>query len=251
MGPNVKSAAEERVIPLLEGRITDGQICNHVVTTPIHGTVIEVGAGSGMWADAFARVRATTSLHAKNVVPQSDSSKSGIAKIYGVERNLKSAAALRQRVKGVGLADIYEVLPVGIESLINPGASVGCIPPESVDCIAGALCLCSIPDADRIIRHLYDLLKPGGQWYVYEHVKASRGGFLLRLYQSGFLVSFRVQNSITNQKSQGFSAIRGLSSSNPVKSVVPLKGASGKLGSDKMWILFSRPMKDHTMSCLT
>ncbi|KAI4597954.1 hypothetical protein KJ359_003761 [Pestalotiopsis sp. 9143b] len=173
MGPEVKANGQERVIPLLEGRISGGRMHEHQVAAPIHGTVIEVGAGSGMWADVLGRF----------VAAKGSARTSGITKIYGVEPNPKSAAALRQRVTALGLEDIYEVVPVGIESLNQPGVWAGMVAPESVDCIAGVLCLCSIPDPDENIKHLYRLLKPGGHWYVYEHVKASRGGFWLKLYQ--------------------------------------------------------------------
>ncbi|PHH86055.1 hypothetical protein CDD83_10823 [Cordyceps sp. RAO-2017] len=90
---------------------------------------------------------------------------------------------MRQRVRDVGLGEVYEVVPVGIESVGDPAAWAGQIPPGSVDCIVGILCLCSIPDPDENIRRLYKLLKPGGRWYVYEHVEATRGGPLLSLYQ--------------------------------------------------------------------
>ena len=190
VGPSVKEAGEARVIPLLEGRVSGGRIHDAVVGTPVHGTVIEVGAGSGMWADVFARIGAGA--------PDSDSAGSGagarkrrqaggagggITKIYGVEPHPQSAAALRKRVKEVGLGDVYEVVPVGIESVSDPKAWDGHIAPGSVDCIVGVLCLCSIPDPEENIKHLYKLLKPGGHWYVYEHVKTTRGGPLFSLYQ--------------------------------------------------------------------
>jgi SAM-dependent methyltransferase len=106
-----------------------------------------------------------------------------ISKIYGIEPNPQSYTALRQRVKDIGLEDVYEVVPVGIEDVTDPTAWDGKIEPGSVDCIVGVLCLCSIPDQEKNIHYLYNLLKPGGRWYVYEHVKATRGGLFMRLYQ--------------------------------------------------------------------
>lgn len=109
---------------------------------------------------------------------------SGLTKIYGVEPNPQSADALRQRVREVGLGDVYEVVPVGIESLSDPAAWTGTtIEPGSIDCIVSILCMCSIPDQEKNAKALYELLKPGGRWYVYEHVKAERGGILISLYQ--------------------------------------------------------------------
>ncbi|KAF7540742.1 hypothetical protein G7054_g1116 [Neopestalotiopsis clavispora] len=178
MGPEVKANGQERVIPLLEGRISGGRVHDQPVTSPIHGTVIEVGAGSGMWMDVLARF-----IAGKGSADGTTKSAAKITKIYGVEPNPKSAAALQQRVQALGLEDTYEVVPVGIESLHQPGVWAGRVAPESVDCIVGVLCLCSIPDPEENIKHLYKLLKPGGHWYVYEHVRASRGGFWHSLYQ--------------------------------------------------------------------
>ncbi|KAJ4863120.1 methyltransferase domain-containing protein [Trichoderma breve] len=169
VGPNVKLNGEQRVIPLLEG---------------LYGTVIEVGAGSGMWADVLARFRENTS-DADNAAGLRNRKTTGghITKIYGVEPNPISAKALEKRVKDLGMDDIYQVVPVGIESVDDPSAWNGKIEPGSVDCIVGVLCLCSIPEPEKNIKLLYKLLKPGGHWYVYEHVKVWRGGPLISLYQ--------------------------------------------------------------------
>ncbi|ETS81573.1 hypothetical protein PFICI_06575 [Pestalotiopsis fici W106-1] len=185
MGPEVKANGQERVIPLLEGRISGGRVHDRPVASPIHGTVIEVGAGSGMWMDVLGRFVAGAASSTKSAAQ--------ITRIYGVEPNPKSAAALRQRVQALGLEDTYEVVPVGIESLNRPGVWAGHVAPESVDCIVGVLCLCSIPDPEENIKHLYKLLKPGGHWYVYEHVKASRGGFWHSLYQRESLILRQIQ----------------------------------------------------------
>ncbi|KAG0339848.1 hypothetical protein BG000_001191 [Podila horticola] len=176
---------EERVIALLEGRVKGGCIHDEVVSTPIHGTVLEIGAGSGMWVDVLARFRnnvdAAGGLHNRKKTGK----KTGrsIIKIYGVEPNPISAKALQKRVIEVGLQDIYQVVPVGIESVNDPSAWDGKIEPGSVDCIFGCLCLCSIPEPEKNIHLLYKLLKPGGHWFVNEHVKITRGSPLLRFYQ--------------------------------------------------------------------
>jgi len=185
VGPQVKTTAERRVIPLLEGRVRDGVVQDQVVGPPVSGRVIEIGAGSGMWADVFSKigggeeVQADGSVRRRGVKPGS-----GLTKIYGVEPNPQSAEALRRRVEEVGLDGIYEVIPLGIESLSDPGAWSGTtIEPGSIDCIVSILCLCSIPDLDENAKALYKLLKPGGRWYVYEHVKAERGGIVVSVYQ--------------------------------------------------------------------
>lgn len=184
VGPQIKSSAEVRVIPLLEGRVRDGAVQEQAVGPPVSGRVIEVGAGSGMWADVFSKIGGAEEQQVDGVRRRGVRPGSGLTKIYGVEPNPQSAEALRQRVKDVGLDDVYEVVPVGIESLSDPNAWSGkAIEPGSIDCIVSILCLCSIPDQDENIKSLYKLLKPGGRWYVYEHVKAERGGILVSIYQ--------------------------------------------------------------------
>ncbi|KAF9206950.1 hypothetical protein BGZ59_011418 [Podila verticillata] len=180
IGPNVKAVSEERVIALLEGRVKGGYIQDEVISTPIYGTVLEVGAGSGMWADVLARF---SSVDATGGLRKRKNASSGITKVYGVEPNPISAKALQKRVQEVGLQDIYQVVPVGIEFVHDPSAWNGKIEPGSIDCIVGIMCMCSIPEPEKNIQLLYKLLKPGGHWFVYEHVKVSRGGPLLRFYQ--------------------------------------------------------------------
>ncbi|KAF7545157.1 hypothetical protein G7046_g9626 [Stylonectria norvegica] len=183
-GPQVKAHAEKRVIPLLEGRVHAGRVGDDVVGTPVDGIVLEVGAGSGMWADIFAKIGGGAGKEENGVRQR----KAGLKRVYGIEPNPTSAAALRQRVKDIGLQEVYEVVPVGIEALNDPTAWAGRIEPGSVDCIVTILCLCSIPDPEKNIRLLYDCLKKGGRWYAYEHVQVgAQGGFLLRAYQREFI----------------------------------------------------------------
>ncbi|KAH6609568.1 hypothetical protein Trco_002914, partial [Trichoderma cornu-damae] len=184
VGPDVKASGEQHVFSLLSGRVKGGIVHDEVVSTPVYGTVMEVGAGSGMWADVLARFcdnagDANDAEGLRNRKPTGGH----ITKIYGVEPNPISAKALEKRVKDIGIDDIYQVVPVGIEAVDDPSAWNGRVEPGSVDCIVGILCLCSIPEPEENIKLLYELLKPGGHWYVYEHVKAWRGGPLLSLYQ--------------------------------------------------------------------
>ncbi|KAG0026628.1 hypothetical protein BGZ82_009377 [Podila clonocystis] len=181
IGPNIKAMNEERVVALLEGRVRGGCVQDEVISTPIYGTVLEIGAGSGMWVDVLARF--TSNGDAAGGLLNRKNTGRGITKIYGIEPNPISAKALQKRVNEVGLQDIYQVVPVGIESVNDPSAWDSKIELGSVDCIFGILCLCSIPESEKNIRLLYKLLKPGGHWFVNEHVKVSRGGPLLAFYQ--------------------------------------------------------------------
>lgn len=173
MGPMSKSEGEPWVEPLLAGRVRAGRVTEKAGSgeSPISGVVLEVGAGSGMWTDVLSGIVRSSAA---------------VDKIYGVEPNPISAAALRQRVEKVGLAGTYEVVPVGIEDLADE-ADIG---PGSVDCIVTVQCLCSIPEPQKNIRMLYDYLKEGGRWYVYEHVRNDNGG-AVSLVQRTYCVLLR------------------------------------------------------------
>ena len=222
-GPQVKANTEQYVIPLLEGRVRGGKIGQSVVSVPVGGTVIEIGAGSGNWVDTFLKINIGGSGdggvvggdrdRAEDGVARrrKDGSRGGLKKIYGVEPNPQSATALRRRVTEVGLDDIYEVIPLGIESLSDPSSfSAGnkIIEPGSIDCIVSILCLCSIPNQEENIKALYKLLKPGGRWYVCEHVKATRGGPLLRLYQCESSMSLAHQLSVAPLQTHDYTQAR-------------------------------------------
>lgn len=146
-GPNVRDGASVRVIPLLGGKVQEGSAVDHEAHPPVSGTVLEIGPGSGMWVGLLASTAAT--------------------RIIGVEPNKAVHPALEASVKKHDLSDVYEVVPLGIQDL----AQSGVVAEGEVDCIVSILCLCSIPDPQANIAQLYRYLKPGGRWYVYEHVK--------------------------------------------------------------------------------
>ncbi|KAB5554397.1 hypothetical protein GE09DRAFT_1120795 [Coniochaeta sp. 2T2.1] len=88
---------------------------------------------------------------------------------------------LQESIAKAGLEGTYEIVPVGIESL----ASSGRVEKESVDSIVTLLCLCSIPDPEYNIKELYSYLKPGGRWYVFEHVRClPQQGWAMSAYQA-------------------------------------------------------------------
>lgn len=186
IGPSVREKAGARVVPLLDGRTQNGRILDEVVGPAVSGTVIEVGPGSGLWVSVFSDRTATPPFTSnpddndgiRNRVPESG--KARVTKVYGVEPNPDMHQQLHQRIRDAGLQDVYEVVPVGIEEL----SSSGKVQKGSVDCIVSVLCLCSIPDPEKNIKELYAYLKPGGQWYAYEHVKCQPWqGRWIGLYQ--------------------------------------------------------------------
>lgn len=135
-GPRAAEYAAPKVTPLIQNNA--------------HGVLLDIGPGSGQWLFLFARA-----LNPK------------ITKIYGVEPNKGLHAELRANAVKAGLGDVYEIIGCGAEEL----GSKGGIQNETIDTIVTVQCLCSIPGPQRVIRDLYPLLKPGGKWIVYEHVR--------------------------------------------------------------------------------
>ncbi|KAL2269183.1 hypothetical protein VTJ83DRAFT_4029 [Remersonia thermophila] len=181
VGPGLRDMGSKNVVPLVQGRVTHGVVPPAALAgddqrgqphphPAVSGTVLEVGPGSGLWVSLF-----------------SPSSLPGVSKVYGVEPNPSLHPALRQRISEAGLDEsgTYEIVPVGIEDLESSGR----VAAESVDCIITLKCLCSIPSPEHNIRQLYRYLKPGGRWYVYEHVRCfPEQGIAMRVYQ--YLLGF-------------------------------------------------------------
>ena len=128
----------------------DRQTALPTLVSEASGIVLELGPGMG------------------SQLPRYDASK--ITKIYGVEPNVDLHKSLRENIKTSGLIDVYEIVPCGIEDVVElkkHGIALG-----SIDTILSVQVLCSVPDPNEILRRLYALLKPGGQLIVYEHVKS-------------------------------------------------------------------------------
>lgn len=186
MAPQFREDFAPSVIPMIEGRMKNGVAMDKPVYDPVHGVVIEVGAGSGNWVNEYARIGNVNGSSAggareglRKRTGDVGSSSGGITKIYGVEPQEQSVATLRERVQELGMEDVYEVLPVGLEDI----AKVASIEPASVDSVVTICCMCSVPEPEKNIKILYDLLKPGGTWYVLEHVGCYRAGPIISLYQ--------------------------------------------------------------------
>ncbi|KAK3325795.1 S-adenosyl-L-methionine-dependent methyltransferase [Apodospora peruviana] len=181
-GPQVRTGAEQIVRPLLEGRVSRGAIVPPTSSPSVGahlgvaGTVLEIGPGSGMWVSIFS----DRYQQSKTSTPDTKGVRGKVTRVYGVEPNEGVHHLLREQIAAADLQDVYEVVPVGIEDL----ASSGHVAPESVDCIVSVLCLCSIPEPERNIAMLYGYLKPGGRWYVYEHVKHDRSTSTMGFYQA-------------------------------------------------------------------
>jgi len=140
-GPLSRENAAPNVMPLLQNSA--------------RGVCLDIGPGSGQWLYLFARAN-----------------NQDITKIYGVEPNVGMHAALRENAVKAGLGDVYEIVGCGAEELQSKGG----MSKGSIDTIITVQCLCSIPTPERIIKDLYPMLKPGGRWLVYEHVRTKYQG---------------------------------------------------------------------------
>lgn len=146
-GPRARENAAVKVTPLLKDA---------------RGVVLDIGPGTGQWLNVFARA----------MNPE-------ISKIYGVEPNVGLHAELRENAVKAGLGDVYEIIGCGAEELNTKGG----VEKGSIDTITTVQCLCSIPGPERVIKDLYPLLKPGGKWIVYEHVKTKYQGDFVGTWQ--------------------------------------------------------------------
>lgn len=100
-------------------------------------------------------------------IPECTSSCERTLSKLGLVSRFPSPTKSRHRLAKVLVGDIYEVISCGAEELNTKGG----IDKASIDTIITVQCLCSIPTPEIIIKELFPLLKPGGRWIVFEHVK--------------------------------------------------------------------------------
>lgn len=148
-GPKSRELAAPAVMPLLQNSA--------------RGVCLDIGPGSGQWLYLFARAN-----------------NQDITKIYGVEPNPGMHRELRANAEKAGLGEIYEVVGCGAQELSTKGG----MQEGSVDTIITVQCLCSIPTPEKIIKELYPMLKPGGRWLVFEHVRTKYQGSFVAFWQS-------------------------------------------------------------------
>ncbi|KAF2020974.1 methyltransferase [Aaosphaeria arxii CBS 175.79] len=177
-GPRIRVGRGPLITALFEGRVSGGVEVEKPVVPPVGGVILDIGPGPGFWVDLYAKAK----------VPANDEGNlrhrgrgASELKIYGVEPNPDAHPSLRKHVHDAGLDDNYQIVPVGIQSLSTAAGAQ--IEKGSVDCIVSLLCLCSIPDPEANIAELYQLLKKGGRWYMFEHVQVTRS-WPGRLYQA-------------------------------------------------------------------
>ncbi|TPV96965.1 MAG: class I SAM-dependent methyltransferase [Myxococcales bacterium FL481] len=118
--------------------------------TPLHGTILEIGPGTG---PNFAYYAAG-------------------AHVIGLEPNAFVQPTLVKKAKA--FAGTFELRTGSVEAIPLPAASV--------DAVVSTMVLCSVPDAGRALAEIRRVLKPGGKFAFIEHVLAPPGGLRLLQY---------------------------------------------------------------------
>ncbi|WOO78303.1 Methyltransferase-like protein 7B [Vanrija pseudolonga] len=185
-GPEVRKASEARVIPLLQGRVKAGAILpESEAEGGVYGNVVEVGPGQGNWVSIFTEEYLGRGSSSSGNADTADGLRqrkphAGVTKVYGVEPNPDQHDGLAKAITEAGMDGVYEIVPYGIQDMGKTGIAKG-----SIDCIATIMCLCSIPEPEKNVAELYTYLKPGGKWFVYEHVVCyKKQGTFMALYQA-------------------------------------------------------------------
>jgi ubiquinone/menaquinone biosynthesis C-methylase UbiE len=132
---------EERVVP----KITDALLSvppvvalRRRVATDLHGTVLEVGFGSGLNAPHY---------------PQA------VGEVLAVEPLTAARSRAERRLRDLATP----VRWVGLDGQAIP------LPDRSVDSALSTFTLCTIPDASAALREIARLLRPGGVFHFLEH----------------------------------------------------------------------------------
>ena len=60
-------------------------------------------------------------------------------------------------------------LGIDVQVLPSKGENLA-FPDDSFDCVFTTLVLCMVDDVEKVLSEVYRVLKPGGQFYFYEHV---------------------------------------------------------------------------------
>lgn len=115
----------------------------------VRGQVLEIGPGPGSNLPYLNQVESWT----------------------GIEPNRFMHRLIHEQLKQTGVQGT--VLETAAESLPFPD--------RSFDAALGTLVLCSVFSPERVLRELCRVLRPGGRFFLIEHVAAPRGTWLRRI----------------------------------------------------------------------
>ena len=126
-----------------EGGLSDAR---REVLASAHGAVLEIGAGTGLNLRAYPRT--------------------GIDRLVVLEPDANMARHLRARL------DDAPVVPEVVQS---PAERMP-FSDDSFDVVAGTLVLCEPDDPGAVLAEVARVLKPGGTYLFYEHVRSDEAG---------------------------------------------------------------------------
>ncbi|KAM5360901.1 hypothetical protein ACJA88_014667 [Fusarium oxysporum] len=126
--------------------------------------VVDVGPGTGQNLRHFDREK--------------------ITKLYLIEPNVGMHAELEANLRKDGLSDITTIISCGVQDTMT--LSSHGLSPCTADSVVTVNVLCCVPSQESACKSLYSLLKPGGQWLVYEHVAAEPKYLIPRLLQHAY-----------------------------------------------------------------
>jgi len=138
------------------------------------GVVVEIGTGPGTNFKCWGNDTTLTLAAGK-----------AIDTYIGVEPNRNFANMIRDEKKRTAL-------PFQVNIMYQSGVSLPDVASASVDSVVGTHLLCSVNDVDAILREVHRVLKPGGKYYLLEHVRARDENSWLHLAQQAVAPIFRV-----------------------------------------------------------
>lgn len=116
------------------------------VLAKAHGAVLEIGAGTGLNLRAYPRT--------------------GIDRLVVLEPDANMARHIADKLSDAPLTP--EIVQAPAERI--PFAD------DTFDVVAGTLVLCEPDDPARVLAEVARVLKPGGHYLFYEHVRSDEGG---------------------------------------------------------------------------
>lgn len=118
----------------------------------VRGTVLEIGAGTGLNLDHYA----------------------GLDRLLLTEPDAAMRRRLQRRV-----AQRQFAFPVLVNAA-QAGAGTGLGAADSVDVVVSTLVLCSVADQNAALAEIADVLRPGGRLVLIEHVRGHGAGGVLQ-----------------------------------------------------------------------
>ncbi|KAF9476117.1 hypothetical protein BDN70DRAFT_882821 [Pholiota conissans] len=136
-----------------------------LITPHAHGVVLDLGAGHGHTVRYLNRERVTKyiALEPNSLMHPHIRAQANNAGYHEADGTLVILSHGAQETQAI-LSALALALPIELQNA-----------PQPIDTIVSALTLCTVPDPERTVMNMVrDILKPGGQFLMYEHVLSTR-----------------------------------------------------------------------------